>query len=269
MTAPLISENVLVNISNHVHQRIQSDAYGNAWQKMRSGILVMQITLGIDNPGSIYDKMKKAWAKHSQNAVLKQEFKVKYFGLRFLEVLRIIALVFSLLYASQFLAAVEPAPSAVPIAIGLFTATVILFVASLVIRKNMKNKATDIINDKINSFSDSELVEFGSKKRIVYNSFMSSSDLKNICKALTIDPDDYEVDFEKHQGGGNTYVGWGSLGAIGAGLGMTAMSKVASANENLKANINLHNLEALCFYNNVAFYFNEHIDEIEKSFATV
>jgi hypothetical protein len=272
MTAPIISENVLVKISNDVHKRFQGESYTKAWRTLGAGMITMQTALGINDTASFYSKVKKKWIKYTADNVIKENFKIKYYGVKLLEVLRIIALIvfaFFLLSFIMYVSSGKSDPLAIPLTGGAFAVTLLLFISSIIIRTNMKKTVLSAIDEKLNSLTDSALIEFIPKCRMTYNYLMVNADLKRVCEKIGIDPLDYKVDLEKQSGGGNTYVGWGSLGAIGVGAGLSAISAAHAANENVKANVNLINLECLCYYNNVAFYFNEHIEEIEKTFATV
>jgi len=83
--------------------------------------------------------------------------------------------------------------------------------------------------------------------------------LAKICETIGVDPDEAKIDLGKVKGGGSTWVGWGSSTAVGAGIGLSAISKMKASADNAKINNRIKILEYFVFYNNVAMHFNSEV----------
>jgi hypothetical protein len=83
--------------------------------------------------------------------------------------------------------------------------------------------------------------------------------LEQICHAMRVDALDFKADFGRARGGGSTWVGWGSGGAIAGGLALSAVSKMKAGAKNVVINQHIRFVELCAFYNNVAVYFNNNV----------
>jgi hypothetical protein len=51
---------------------------------------------------------------------------------------------------------------------------------------------------------------------------------------------------------------------VGAGIGLSLISKASAASKNSNINSNIQELEVICYYNNVARYFIENVEIDEE-----
>ena len=67
----------------------------------------------------------------------------------------------------------------------------------------------------------------------------------------------FKADLGKASGGGSKYYGWGSVGMVGMGIGLSAISSMRAASKNSEINKRIKDLEIYFFYNNVASFLNK------------
>jgi len=93
----------------------------------------------------------------------------------------------------------------------------------------------------------------------IFLSSYDSPDLEKICEKLGVNPTEAKVGFGKVKGGGSTWIGSGSWGMVGAGIGLSVLSGIGAAAKNSAINGRIKELENYVFYNNIADYFNSEI----------
>jgi len=80
--------------------------------------------------------------------------------------------------------------------------------------------------------------------------------VKNICINAGIDPELAKTNLGKAVGKGSRFYGMGSVGMIGLGLGLSAISSMKASSKNKEVNERIVQIEGYIFYNNVASIFN-------------
>jgi hypothetical protein len=282
MEAPIISEHILNDLSNKVESTF---GFGLAdvdiWNKIKLGVTTMELALGIDDHDTIRarimrDRQKKLMdtaIKNNQAIVHKRVIALRFFAITF-AVLTVADLFFSIEYASNSKANVQILNIMLGAIFVFFAVTIILLIVTAIVRKvASKDKRTKAEYEAMLADYDQWSVLSDCTQ---YNYFIFDTDYEYICEKLGVDPEDLKVDFEKMKGGGSTWIGWGGIGAIGVGIGLSAVSKLHAARKNAKANDRLKELEDFCYYNNVAACFNSKNitvegkeDVVEKALTTL
>lgn len=82
-------------------------------------------------------------------------------------------------------------------------------------------------------------------------------DLIAICDKMNVDYYSTGLEASIQKGGGSTWFGWGSAGAVGAGLAITAVSKIFAENRNAARNENYKRTSVVVSYCQISEYFNQ------------
>jgi|GEM_PF-3977742 len=137
---------------------------------------------------------------------------------------------------------------------GIFVMQTLLMIPSYTddVKKRWEKKGRPTIGSKT---TELDLLEFASSMEC--KSY--EKEMLKICSAIKIDPIVMKTELGRTTGGGNKYVGWGTAGAVGLGIGMSAMSSLGQGARNLDTNRRTKSLEGFFFYNNVASYFAENV----------
>jgi len=240
MEIPLIPENVLTTLSNQLESDFDLNVKGNANKHAKQGIYAMELALGIDEDGSYRSEIFNWWLgnKFLVSRLSVKEKIVQWGGFIFGPLLLISIPVFGVL--------VHVPPWWLIVFLFILAFVLILLPTNLFKKKYRSD------GEKAAAQLDPwELFECSQEKATL----SLDTNLGKICEKLDINPTEAKIGLGKVKGGGSTYVGWGSGRAIGAGIGLSALSSIRAASKNSATNSRIKELENYIYYNNVARYF--------------
>ncbi|MDR0974153.1 MAG: hypothetical protein LBL80_00450 [Ruminococcus sp.] len=261
MGAFIIPDNELYHMANNLESSYGWGLSNETVAKIHQGILYMQIVLGLHN-SSLYRKAMAIKEKEFMDEAINvnQEDRHKRirkvnFWFTLLWITAIVSLFFgvilSLYKPAQFLGGIILLLCLLCILGAIVTAIIKLILKG---RAKKDEKTISYYNRKISEFNPMDLMNLCS--RIIYLNMQYDFDLSVICDKLGVSTSAMRTNFNKASGGGSTWIGGGSLGLVGLGLGLTAISKLNAAEKNSQFNSRMQVLQSYLFYNNVAEYFN-------------
>jgi hypothetical protein len=266
MSIPVVPENNIQSLYNQAERSFSYDLSDHVLDKMHTGLLTMDIAVNNKGDGSYYASRYKVWEGELLRSCFAHHNKSGLFLVYLYYVLSIIG--FFIAVPCVLMIFMEEQYRTTAIIISVISIVWIIVFKKLTTREKEKGSKNEKVSaefeEEKSKFVDTNLFE---KKDIVSFSECNTY-CEKLCSILGLDPEDLKIQHEKVRGGGSTYVGFGAVG-IGVGAALSIGSKLKAAGDNAKANDNLKEISAVLLYNNLAFYFNEHIEEIEKTFATV
>jgi len=249
---PLIAENILESLSNQLEAGFDSELKDKAEQRVKQGLYAMETLLGLSG---FRASVKEDWTKKTKTDAYTfnrtgKEKTIQYI-LRGLFVCALLLILFSpLMHIPQYIPII--------VAVALLVAERIYTISC---KKKYQLQIDDWLHVEESKLTERDLYDF-SKEAVCVS---TDEYLRKICEVLSIDPDEAKVSLGRVKGGGSSYVGWGTAGAVGAGLALSAISKLRSADKNAKINARVREFETLIFYNNLAAYF---VSEILPTIAS-
>jgi hypothetical protein len=273
MEIPVIPDNVYESLVNNVENGFPWGLESKANEAVKKGIMTMELVLDIEDGNNFRGRVMKDRKAQLLKDSLKDndpEFHKKVMRFRNLAVAFFVIAVVCIMFASITPSFINNIPQTVLMIIYVF-GLIILPIAALVmyiihrILLGKAKKTGDIKLDyenRVANYNTWTLLDDCTE----YGYFDFESDLEQICDKLGIHPDEMKMNFGKVKGGGSTWMGWGGIGAVGLGLGLTAMSKLKAAHDNKKVNERIRQIENWYYFNNVAYYVNnlEGIAEITQ-----
>jgi hypothetical protein len=265
MTIPLVSDNALNSLVNTIESGLNPQIENYAFDTAQKGILSMEIFLSLDVPNSVRDT---ALWHYSQNELNNKtgnkadKLRKLHSGLNVTGGLLLasviimygVAMILSISYRDNpevygFLSTYFPIIwAALPI-LGI-----VLLIGNAIAKKITSSRGK-------RALSETRALMVGTNPWALLNytaNFRSNLryDLDIICGKLNLNPIEMRTELGKANGGGSTWIGFGGLGALGVGIGLSAISQASAKTRNNYVNAKIALLEDLFYYNNVAYYFN-------------
>lgn len=272
MEIPVISDNILLSLRNQLENGFDMNVKGNAETYAKRGIYEMECLLEIDEEGSYRKNIISLY--YGDKILNKQmnpfEKTISWFFL----LLGFTLVIVSFLAFAWYLIItlnhedLNELPSFIR-ELSVFIhgksflvnalADLFLIILGYIIMtspiKHFKKKYKNVVDEVIKKIDPWVMFEYSNKK--ISCMFIMDTSLAIICKKLGVDSTEAKVGLGKVKGGGSTFVGWGSSGMVGAGIGLSALSSIGAAAKNSAINDRIKELENYIFYNNVASYFND------------
>jgi hypothetical protein len=265
MNIPLVSDNALNSLANTIESGFNPQIENYAFDTAQKGILSMEIFLGLEVKNTVRDTA--IW-HYSQNELdnktnnKAEKLRKLHSGLNLTGWLLIasvilmygIAMILSFVYrdnpeAYAFLSTYFPIVWAALPVIGIV----------LLIGNAIAKKITSFRGKRALSKTRALLVVTNPWALLDFTAKFRSNlryDLDIICGRLGVNPIEMRTELGKAMGGGSTWVGIGGIGALGVGIGLSAISSASAKSRNNYVNAKITMLEDLFYYNNVAYYFN-------------
>jgi hypothetical protein len=251
---PVMSDNLfnaLITQAQSAHA-FAGDIEKKAKSAIASGVFEMEALLRIgENGGKLFrEDIIKSFESVSSDRALKEQKtgrdKTIYRGKIALAI--VIFAIFGVFYRMNL-----PMPALV--AFCVFTVLIIsIHREDKVWKKKHKSEI-----DRATLVKKQKLTEEETRALVSGTAYVNEVYLEQICHAMKVDALDFKADFGRARGGGSTWVGWGSGGAIAGGFALSAVSKMKAGAKNAAMNNRIRFVERCAFYNNVAVYFNNNV----------
>jgi hypothetical protein len=242
-----------MSLQNQLESGFDLDTEKNAEERYKKGIFAMELLLGIGE-----DKEDKDCFRNKVKNIWREKALIKYSNVGEKIIFYCIeAIIIFVLMVLPIIVMVnnggdEPTGAMIVTWLILLAAAFILFFAN---RSHLQRKYKDKTESDLNEW---DLYE---DKAFKNTSCLGSWDLESICRKLGINPTEAKVGFGRVKGGGSTWIGTGSGGMVGLGIGLSVLSSIGAASKNSSTNFRAEILENFVFYNNVAAYFNENVSQ--------
>lgn len=262
---PVIPSNILHSFQNQLEVGFDEDMGKKATEANTKGLFAMELLLGIGDDKAepcFRHRVRDRWFDEiKENAFTTQLTKGEKALKSLFKWLSILPFVWIVggMVAGGFFGKIEQYwQSLVLLPAIIATCSLIVF---LIFKSSLKRKykleVSSDLQQAEENFNEWDLLEYAPK--CAGNIDDAYSFLGKVCEKLGVDPIDAKVGLGKVKGGGSTWVGWGSGTAVGAAIGLSAISKMKASTDNAKTNSRIKVLEYFIFYNNVAVYFNSEI----------
>ena len=253
MEIPLISENILDTLFNQLESGFDSDAKSYADKRAKKGMYAMELHLGIDEEGSYRSGIFNWWLGNKflvSHLSLKEKI-IQWSGTILFPLLPLGIIILLGTTANK----IEGLGGYLLLILAMLCLLALVVISTLIPTRLFIRKYKSAGKEAAAQLDPWELFECSYEKATL----SLDISLGKICSKLGVDPEEAKIGLGKATGGGSTYVGWGSGRAVGAGIGLSAISSMRARSQNSTTNSNIKELENYLYYNNVAAYFNSEI----------
>jgi hypothetical protein len=248
-------------MAKRVEENFISDAEYNVQYQIKYGVLLMESSLAINGKNSYHNVAMESYSTAVWNEYRKKHFWFCESMNHALIILSVIPLLlglpiwYSLVDNSTNLSFVGKFIfdfAIIIILVGL--AFLLLLLINILSARKKRLSVCENVQIEANGLKDEELLNYCNS--IYFSDYLFTNYLTNIALKMGIDPQSAKEYLGRVRGGGSTYYGFGSGGAVGLGIGLSAISKMRAASANSYVNSRIKNVELYVFYANIAHHFN-------------